>query len=108
VTDEPAVPPTPRPAACRTLCGCFYIIGVPPKGEALPVEADLQYESYVWLAGPWEFAGRVRAERSDIATGRADVTVRFGDIELVTEVKRELADATPQALERSYLGQAAE
>jgi len=50
----------------------------------------------------------VRAERSDIATGRADVTVRFGDVELVTEVKRELADATPQALERSYLGQAAE
>lgn len=88
--------------------GMKNIIGVPPKGQALPVEADLQYEFYVWLAGPWEFAGRVRAERSDIATGRADVTVRFGDVELVTEVKRELADATPQALEGSYLGQAAE
>lgn len=87
--------------------GMKNIIGVPPRGDQLPVEADLQYEFYVWLAGPWEFAGRVRAERSDIATGRADVTVRFGDIELVTEVKRELADATPQALERSYLGQAA-
>jgi hypothetical protein len=88
--------------------GMKNIIGVPAKGKALPVEADLQYEFYVWLAGPWEFAGRVRAERSDIATGRADVTVRFGDIELVTEVKRELADATPHALERNYLGQAAE
>ncbi|WP_232550193.1 hypothetical protein [Propioniciclava soli] len=88
--------------------GMKNIISVPPKGEPLPVEADLQYEFYVWLAGPWEFAGRVRAERSGIATGRADITVRFGDIELVTEVKRELADATPQALERSYLGQAAE
>jgi hypothetical protein len=88
--------------------GMKNIIGVPPKGEALPVEADLQYEFFVWLAGPWEFAGRVRAERSDIATGRADVTIRFGDIELVTEVKRELVDATPQALEHSYLGQAAE
>lgn len=88
--------------------GMKNIIGVPRKGETLPVEADLQYEFYVWLAGPWEFAGRVRAERSDIATGRADVTVRFGDIELVTEVKRELADATPPALERNYLGQAAE
>lgn len=88
--------------------GMKNIIGVPRKGEALPVEADLQYEFYVWLAGPWEFAGRVRAEHSDIATGRADVTVRFGDIELVTEVKRELADAAPPALERNYLGQAAE
>lgn len=88
--------------------GMKNIIGIPAKGEPLPVEADLQYEFYVWLAGPWEFAGRVRAERSDIATGRADVTVRFGDIELVTEVKREISDATPPALERSYLGQAAE
>lgn len=88
--------------------GMKDIIGVPRKGQALPVEADLQFEFYVWLAGPWEFAGRVGVERSDIATGRADVTVRFGDIRLVTEVKRELSDATPQAIERSYLGQAAE
>ena len=88
--------------------GMKNTIGIPPKGEALPVEADLQYEFYVWLAGPWEFAGRVRAERSDIATGRADVTVRFGSVELVTEVKRELADARPESLERNYLGQAAE
>lgn len=88
--------------------GMKNIIGVPPKGGSLPVEADLQYEFYVWLAGPWEFAGRVRAERSDIATGRADVTVRFGDLEFVTEVKRELSDATPHSLELNYLGQAAE
>jgi hypothetical protein len=88
--------------------GMKNIIGVPPKGGSMPVEADLQYEFYVWLAGPWEFAGSVRAERSAIATGRADVTVRFGDVELVTEVKRELTDATPLSLERSYLGQAAE
>lgn len=88
--------------------GMKDIIGVPKKGRALPVEADLQFEFYVWLAGPWEFAGRVGVERSDIATGRADVTVRFGDILLVTEVKRELSDATSQALERNYLGQAAE
>lgn len=88
--------------------GLKNIIGVPRDGAALPVEADLQFEFYVWLAGPWEFAGRVQTERSDVATGRADVTVRFGDIELVTEVKRELADAAPSALERQYLGQAAE
>jgi hypothetical protein len=90
------------------MTGMRDIIGVPKKGQPLPLEADLQYEFYVWLAGPWEFAGRVRAERSDIATGRADVTVGFGSIELVTEVKRELADATREALERNYLGQAAE
>jgi hypothetical protein len=86
--------------------GMKDIISVPAKGARLPVEADLQYEFYVWLAGPWEFAGRVRAEVSDIATGRADVTVRFGDVELVTEVKRELKDAAPLAIERNYLGQA--
>ncbi|MCR6706627.1 MAG: hypothetical protein NVV66_18705 [Cellulomonas sp.] len=34
------------------------------------------------------------------------MTVRFGDVVLVTEVKRELKDATPVALERNYLGQA--
>jgi hypothetical protein len=90
------------------MAGTKDIIGIPKKGQALPLEADLQFEFYVWLAGPWEFAGRVRAERSDIATGRADVTVRFGDIELVTEVKRELTDATPWVLESNYLGQAAE
>lgn len=87
--------------------GMKNIISVPAKGASLPVEADLQWEFYVWLAGPWEFAGRVHAEVSDIAIGRADVTVRFGDVELVTEVKRELADSTPRALERNYLGQAA-
>lgn len=87
--------------------GLKYIIGTPPKGQPMPVEADLQFEFYVWLAGPWEFAGRVHVESSDIATGRADVVVRFGEIELVTEVKRELSDATPLALERHYLGQAA-
>ncbi|WP_432522803.1 hypothetical protein [Kineococcus sp. SYSU DK006] len=84
------------------------IIAPTPEGEDKPVEADLQFEFHVWLAAPWEFAGRVRTEVRDIATGRADVLVRFGEIELVTEVKRELTNATAADLERRYLGQAAQ
>jgi len=84
------------------------IIARIPTGGTRPVEADLQYEFYVWLAAPWEFAGRVRTEVSDVSTGRVDVTVRFGEIELVTEVKRELVNASAGELERKYLAQAAQ
>jgi hypothetical protein len=78
------------------------------KGEPRPVEAELQMEFYIWLAAPWDFAGRIHCEMSDIATGRVDVIVRFGDIEIVTEVKRELSNAARDALERAYLPQAAQ
>jgi hypothetical protein len=47
-------------------------------------------------------------ERSDIALGRADVIVTFGTIRYLTEIKRELTDATRQSIEEHYLYQAAE
>jgi hypothetical protein len=56
-----------------------------PKGEIPLGEAELQLEFFVWLAGSWDFAGRVELEKSDIATGRADVVVQSGDIKLVTD-----------------------
>jgi hypothetical protein len=77
------------------------------KGDALPLEEDLQQDFHQWLqCGP--LAGLVAVERSDIALGRADVIVTFGTIRYLTEIKRELTDATRQSIEEHYLYQAAE
>ena len=76
-------------------------------GDPLPVEADLQQEFFFWVAAPWEFAGRVHAEVTDLSTGRVDVHVRIGEIVLSTEVKRETSDASKEGLDK-YLAQAAE
>jgi hypothetical protein len=78
------------------------------KGEKAPREAELQLEFFIWLADSWDFAGRVDLEMSDVATGRADVFVWFGDIELITEVERELTNAAPESLETAYVPQAAQ
>jgi hypothetical protein len=77
------------------------------RGEKPPVEADLQQEFYIWLAAPWELAGRVHTEVSDVSTGRIDVHVRIGEIVISTEVKREQTDASQENLDQ-YLAQAAE
>jgi hypothetical protein len=84
------------------------IIRPQKDGDVLPLEADLQVDFYIWLAAGWDLAGKVGLELSSTATGRADVTVRIGEIRLVTEVKRELRDASRAALESSYLAQSAE
>ncbi|CAM3962141.1 hypothetical protein KIPE111705_33580 [Kibdelosporangium persicum] len=76
-------------------------------GDQIPIEADLQQEFYIWLAAPWEFAGRVHTEVSDVSTGRVDVSVRIGEIVLSTEVKREDTNASQENLDK-YLAQAAE
>jgi hypothetical protein len=76
------------------------------KGEERPVEADLQWEFYVWVANSEAFAGRATCEMSNIALGRVDVIVRIGELLLVTEVKRELRDASPPSLDE-YVPQSA-
>lgn len=78
------------------------------KGQPLPTEAELQYDFYVWLAAGWDLAGKAAVELTGTATGRADVVLRIGEIRLVTEVKRDDADASRAALESKYLAQAAE
>ncbi|MFJ1458680.1 hypothetical protein [Nocardia sp. N2S4-5] len=76
-------------------------------GDVRPVEADLQQDYHQWLqTGPLN--GLVAVEQTDIALGRADVIVMFGTTRYLTEIKRELADSTPEKLEKSYLHQAAE
>jgi len=77
------------------------------KGDEPPHEKDLQAQFYLWAANSHQFAGRAQLEMSDIATGRVDVIVRLREIKLVTEVKRELDDASRPSLEQQYAAQAA-
>lgn len=76
------------------------------KGELPPEEKEFQGEFFVWLANSPQFAGRVSLETPDVATGRVDVIVRVGDVQVVTEIKRELKDASRSAIEEKYVSQA--
>jgi len=72
-----------------------------------PREARLQDDYADWLRrGP--LAGQVDVEVPNVATRRADVKIGFGTTRFFVEVKRELRDGSNQALERSYLTQAAD
>ncbi|MBB4752190.1 hypothetical protein [Actinoplanes lobatus] len=72
-----------------------------------PREARLQDDFADWLRrGP--LAGHVDVEVPNVATGRADIKVGFGATRFFIEVKRELRNNSPAAMERSYLAQAAD
>lgn len=78
------------------------------KLEKTPQEVELQKHFHQFLSGT-ELVGRVGMEHEGIAGGRADVITTFdGAQRYVTEVKRELTNATAQHLEDSYLTQAVE
>jgi hypothetical protein len=80
-----------------------YLFPVRPP----PREARLQDDFADWLRrGP--LAGHIDVEVPNVATGRADIKVGFGAIRFFIEVKRELRNNSPAALERSYLAQAAD
>ena len=83
------------------------IIRLLADGDRVPVEADLQSEFYVWLATSWPFAGRVTLEQPRVGTGRVDVIAYAHDVRLATEVKRELYNSSPDALEK-YVPQTAQ
>jgi hypothetical protein len=76
------------------------------KDDARPLEEELQWEFYAWVATSAQFAGRAQCEMSSVATGRVDVIVRIGSITLSTEVKRELENASEASLQK-YVPQAA-
>jgi hypothetical protein len=83
------------------------IIRLLRDGDRIPLEADLQHEFYVWLATSWPLAGRVTLEQPHVGTGRVDVITHAHDVRLATEVKRELDDCSPSALEK-YVPQTAQ
>ena len=77
------------------------------KGEA-PLEAALQ-EHYFWYLGATGLGDSTFMEVPNISTGRVDVlVVGEGGRRFVTEVKRELTDASFQAIVDAYFGQAAD
>lgn len=75
-------------------------------GSALPLEEDLQRD-YSQMMGSIIGSG-VKIEMSDVAGGRADVWFKFDSAQVVTEVKREMADASFDALAKAYSAQGAE
>lgn len=74
--------------------------GDPPFGEDF-----LQKDVYRWLANS-PLRPYTRLEERDVAAGRADVSVTRSH-RFVIEVKRELSDASREALHSAYGGQAA-
>jgi hypothetical protein len=78
-----------------------------PKGKA-PLEAALQ-EHYFWYLGATGLGDSTFMEVPNISTGRVDVlVVGEGGKRFVTEVKRELSDASFPAIADAYFGQAAD
>lgn len=78
-----------------------------PAGKA-PKEAALQ-EHFYWYLGSTGIGDTSYTEVPNMATGRVDVLV-LGDngTRFVTEVKRELSDASMTSLASSYFGQASD
>lgn len=77
-------------------------------GAVAPLEVELQKHFHQFLSAT-ELAGRVGMEHANIAGGRADVITTFdGAQRFVTEVKRELGNASREALQASYLAQTLE
>ena len=71
------------------------------------VEQDLADDFERWLGTAPLSRGSVTIEVRRIGGGRADVLIGFGTHRVVVELKRELADASRQALESHYADQAA-
>jgi hypothetical protein len=71
------------------------------------VEAHLANDFEEWIAANSLDRGIVTTEVRRISAGRADVLVAFGTHRVVVELKRELANASHDALEASYSNQAA-
>jgi hypothetical protein len=76
------------------------------EGENV-VEQDLADDFEDWLHGVPLTRGSVTIEVRRIGGGRADVLIAFGTHRVVVELKRELTDASREALEGYYGAQAA-
>jgi hypothetical protein len=83
--------------------GVDYLKPTPP----VPREARLQNDFADWLRRG-SLAGHVDVEVPNVATGRADIKLGFGAVRFYVEVKRELRNASPAALEQVNLTQAAD
>lgn len=69
---------------------------------SLPHEDELQHDFFRWVA---TYAAGSDLEPTNVASGRADIRLRFGPERLVVEVKREVIDCSFDALFKSYAAQ---
>jgi hypothetical protein len=83
--------------------GVAYLF-VPADGKPF-TEDYLQRDLYSWMSSS-TLRRYTRMEERDVASGRADITVTI-DYRFVVEIKRELQDASPDALFRVHAAQAA-
>lgn len=78
-----------------------------PEGEA-PHESALQ-QHYFWYLGSMGLGDSSFIEVPNISTGRVDVLmIGEGGSRFITEVKRELYNASFEAISKAYFGQAAD
>lgn len=75
------------------------------RGAKLPRENVLQ-KHYIAMLSGW--MGQMGVEVTGVSGGRCDVVFSIGTERFVVEVKREQADATPEALFRAYGAQTEE
>lgn len=75
--------------------------------EGDPLEQHLADDFEQWLGASPLQRGVATIEVRHVAGGRADVLVAFGTHRLIIELKREKSDASRNALETHYAGQAA-
>lgn len=68
-------------------------------------EGDLQQDVFDYLLGS-RFAGFVEWEKSNVASGRVDIRVNYGDIRLPIEIKKELRDVSEDHIKSMYIAQA--
>ena len=72
---------------------------------SMPHEDELQQDFFRWVA---TYAAGSDLEPTNIASGRADIRLKFGPERLVVEVKREEKDCSFDALFKSYAAQTAD
>ena len=85
--------------------GFLHSIG---DNEDPPKEEALQNDYFQFMIGALGASSALHIELADIASGRADIAFSFNRIRFVAEVKRELSDASFDALLDAYSGQALE
>lgn len=68
-------------------------------------EEDLQRDVFDYLLGS-RFASFIEWEKPNVASGRVDILVNFGNVRLPIEIKKELRDVSEDHIKSVYIAQA--
>ena len=88
------------------LTGAHPRVGYLSQSNPTPAERNLQADLHDFLYG--QLGSHISVEISDIAGGRADISFLVPPYRIVAELKRELNDASFDALQTRYAAQATE